>query len=476
MTQLNRYPKPGFQIHFRPLLTALASLLLAACGEQVEPPAGTTLAIENVTLIDAVNGVRPEQTVIMDGDRIVAVQPAGQPVSAAQSIDGSGRYLIPGLWDFHVHLSYDERLTAAMPDLFLSWGITSVRDTGGLMEDMLPIVSAMRAEGAVAPRVFFAGPLLDGSIVVYDGNGRPEIGVSVPSPDQARAMVRSLKEQGVNFIKVYELTSPEVFEALVETAEELGLPIDSHVPLSMRASEVGPRVDSIEHLRNIEMDCAANAEELHLARLDLLQNPDRLPGAELRSMLHGLQRLPAVANYDETQCDRTIAAMADTMMVPTLRLNSITMAPPYLKPDWQQALSRVPEAVRQEWDAQAQNRAAEGEGANPFAEWSLFLTNRMHQAGVPIGAGTDTPINLSIPGYSLHSELEMLVLAGLTPLEALAAATLRPAEYFSVQDEMGTIEVGKRADLVLLNADPLVDITNSKQIDVVVSKGRVVGR
>ncbi len=431
-------------------------------------------AITDVTVIDAVKGLRSSQTVIFQGDQITAVQPVGQEFSANQVINGSGKFLIPGLWDFHVHLSYDDRLTQAMPGLFLSWGITSVRDTGGLINKIVPIVEAMRAEDAVAPRVFFAGPLLDGNDVVYDGNGRPEIGISVPTPEQARATVRELANLGVNFIKVYEMTSPEVFAALVETARALDLPIDSHVPLSMRASEAGPFVDSIEHLRNIEMDCAGNSAELLSKRIELLQNPDGIPGAELRSLLHNLQRLPAVANYDQSVCDRTIAALADTMMVPTLRLNSITAAPPYLKEDWDEALARVPDAVQQEWSAQVATSRAAGGGATPFAEWSLFLTRRMHEAGVPIGAGTDTPINISIPGYSLHSELEMLVRAGLSPLEALGAATLKPAEYFSLDAILGSIEVGKRADMVLLDANPLDDIRNTKRISLVISKGRPV--
>jgi len=450
----------------------LVSLFLVSCGEPA--PTGTGTAITNVTVIDASNGVRPDQTVVFQGDRITAIQPASRPVDAARVIDGSDRYLIPGLWDFHVHLSYDQRLTAAMPDLFLSWGITSVRDTGGLMENMLPIVAAMRDEATLAPRVFFAGPLLDGSDVVYDGNGRPEIGVSVPTPERARTVVRELAEQGVNFIKVYEMTSPEVFYALVETARSLELPVDSHVPLSMRAGEAGPYVDSIEHLRNIEMDCAINAEELHGIRLELLENPDGIPGAELRSTLHSLQRMPAVENYDQEACDRVIEALADTMMVPTLRLNSLTAAPPYLKEDWSEAMAELPENVREDWAAQVASRLAAGNDPTPFAEWSLFLTNRMHQAGVPIGAGTDTPINLSIPGYSLHSELEMLVRAGLSPLDALEAATLKPAEYFGLEGILGTVDVGKRADLVLLEANPLEDISNTRRIARVIARGQVI--
>lgn len=448
----------------------VASLILGGCQ-----PAPTGTAITNVTVIDAVNGVRENQTVVFDGDEIAAVQSANEEMAAAEVIDGSGKYLIPGLWDFHVHLTYDDRFADSMSDLFLSWGITSVRDTGGLMHKMLPVVDAMRAENAVAPRVYFAGPLLDGNFVVYDGDGRPEIGVQNATPDDARNTIRNLKEQGVDFIKIYEMVAPEVFDAMVETANDLELPIDSHVPLSLRASTAGPSVDSIEHLRNIEMDCAGNSPELHETRLELLKNPDGLSGAELRSSLHNLQRLPAIENYDAERCDRTIEALGSTTMVPTLRLNSFNLAPPFARDDWQDALARIPDDVREDWTTTGERMAANPSTEfNRFAEWSLFLIDRMHRAGVPIGAGTDTPILLSVPGYSLHSELEMLVRAGLTPLEALHSATVRPAEFFSIQDEMGTIDVGKKADLVLLDANPLDDISNTKRISLVISKGQAI--
>lgn len=463
----------------------LAALFLVACSDQTatqpaEPASSVTAgpasgtAITNVTVIDAAGGLRANQTVVFDGDEIVAVQGADAELNVAETIAGDGQYLIPGLWDFHVHLTYDDRLTAAMPELFLSYGITSVRDTGGLMQEILPVVETMRAEGAVAPRVFFAGPLLDGEFVVYDGVGRPEIGVAVPTPEAARQQVTQMHEQGVNFIKVYEMVKPEVFAALTEIAGELDLPIDSHVPLSMRARDAGARVSSIEHLRNIEMDCAASAEELHAARLALLQNDDGIAGAQLRSAMHNEQRLPAIEDYDEAECDIVIAALRDTVMVPTLRLNSFMLMPPWQRDDWEAALARLPSNVEQDWLTQTERRRFAPAGDPRFANWSMFLTNRMHNAGVPFGAGTDVPINLSVPGYSLHSELDMLVRAGLTPLEALEAATLEPAKFFGLEDEMGSIAVGQVADMVLLEANPLEDINNTKRIARVISKGQLV--
>ncbi len=456
--------------HLTAVASVLVACLLAACQSASQP---VITAITNVTVIDAVNGVRTNQTVVYNGDEIVSVGPGQVPADVAETIDGTGKYLIPGLWDFHVHLSYDRRLTDDMPALFLAYGVTSVRDTGGLMHRMLPIVEKMRAPGAVAPRVWFAGPLLDGSFVVYDGVSRKEIGVPNATPDEARATIKRLKEQGVDFIKIYEMVTPAVFDAMVETAQALDLPIDSHVPLSMRAGTAGPPVDSIEHLRNIEMDCASNAAELLETRLELLRNPENLSGADLRSSLHELQRMPAIAAYDEARCDQVIDSLASTIQVPTLRLTALNLAPPFDKPHWNEALARIPEDVRRAWAASAARVVSDPvPSETAFGEWTRFLTGRMHQRGVPIGAGTDTPIYMAIPGYSLHTELEQLVAAGLSPLEALRAATVRPAEFFGIENDIGTIDPGKRADLVLLDADPLSDIANTRQISGVISKGR----
>lgn len=450
------------------------SLALVACG----PPAPTAdLAIRNVTVIDAVNGVREARTVLIDDGRITAVTDADVEVDATESVDGSGRYLIPGLWDFHVHLTYDERLTDAMRGLFLNHGITSIRDTGGPLDRVVPAVQALRVEGLTAPRVFFAGPLMDGEFVVYDGDGRPALGIGNPDVETARANVERLVAAGVDFIKIYEMVTPEVFAVLVEEAQARGLPMDGHVPLSMRARDVGPHVQSLEHLRNIEMDCAANPEALLAERRRRLANPEGMPGGDLRSSLHGLQRLPAVAAYDAGECAAVIASMVNTIQVPTLRLNSLALQPPFARSDWEQVLGKLPADVADEWRETGARSGRSGPGVdNTYAEFSLHLVKLMHDAGVPIGAGTDTPIGFAAPGYSLHSEMEMLVRAGLSPLEALRSATVRPAEFFGLSGEMGTVEQGRVADLVLLSGNPLDDITNTRTVQAVVTRGELLTR
>jgi imidazolonepropionase-like amidohydrolase len=459
------------------LAGALALALLAVASACGRPDGPASLAIENVTVIDVRSGVRPGRTVVVRGDRIVSVEAAGAPTGAHEVIDGSGRYLIPGLWDMHVHLTYDEALTPTMPALFLRWGITSVRDTGGLLHELLPVVEAMRAEGAAAPRVFFAGPLLDGERVVYDGVGRPEIGTANATVEAARTNVDALARAGADFIKIYELVSPEVFEALVSAAGEHGLPIAAHVPLSLRARTVAPRVRSMEHLRNVELDCAADPERLLEGRRAQLSAAGSEAGAELRARLHALQRLPAIASFDAEECGQVLATMTSTIQVPTLRLNAFALRPPFARDDWYEALVAAPAGIAESWSA-----AGEAWRADPpvqdttFAAWSLRLVGWMHERGIPVGAGTDTPINYSLPGYALHSELEMLVRAGLTPLEAIGAATLRAAQFFDLESEIGSVEAGMRADLVLLAADPLEDISNTRRIEAVVSRGRLLGR
>lgn len=434
--------------------------------------ATASTAITDVTLIDGLNGVRSQQTVIFNGDKITAIQDTGKNFSAEKVINGKGQYLIPGLWDFHVHLSYDAAFTESMPALFLSYGITSVRDTGGLMEKLLPIVKKMRDKQTVSPRVFFSGPLLDGTDVVYDGDSRPEIGMQNSSPEDARQTIANLKKQGIDFIKIYEMVSPEVFAAMVEAANDFELPIDAHIPLSMSAARAGAQVNSMEHLRNIELDCAANAEELLIQRRQMLENPRGIEGATLRATLHKQQRSRAVTNYDKKRCDQTLRALHKTIQVPTLRLNVLPLSPPFTRKDWPEMLSRLPDKIGRQW-----RQINSGDSHWPdttFALWSLFLTGEMHRRGIPIAAGTDTPIGLAAPGYSLHSELEMLVRAGLSPLEAIASATLRPAEYFSLLDEMGSIDVGKRADMVLLTENPLASISNTRKIASVISKGQLL--
>ena len=447
---------------------------LVACSET---PAPMDLAIENVTLVDAVNATREGKTVLVNDGMIVEIIDYGTDFLATETIDATGKYLIPGLWDFHVHFTYDSRFTDAMAGLFLYHGVTNVRDTGGLLEDILPVVEKLRAPEAVAPAIWFAGPLLDGGDVVYDGINLPGLGVANATPEEARANIASIHEAGASFLKIYEMVTPEVFEAIVDEAGQRGLPIDGHVPLSLRARQVASKVQSLEHLRNYELDCVADPDALRATRLAELANDAGEPGSALRARLHRLQRIPAILDEDDIECLASTEALKSTISVPTLRLNSMRLNVPLLRDDFDAALALTPASVQTDWgNAKTQLLSTEQSIDTTFDEWSMRRTGELHAVGAPIAAGTDTPIGWSIPGYSLHTELEQFVEVGMTPKEALYTATRQPAEFFGLQREMGEISVGFIADAVLLDANPLEDISNTRRLRGVIHRGDFLNR
>ena len=456
---------------------ALCTALIVGCAQDASEP--VDLSIRNVTVIDAVNPIRRNQTVLIDDGRIIDIVDSNTApeAPASQKIDATGRYLIPGLWDFHVHFTFDKRFTDAMAGLFLYHGITNVRDTGGLLEDLLPVVDTLRSAGGNAPNIWYSGPLLDGKDVVYDGANFPGLGIANPTPEAARANIAEIHAAGASFLKIYEMVTPEVFAAIVEEASARNLPIDGHVPLSMRARDVAPQVQSLEHLRNYEMDCVSDPELWLAARQAELANPANKPGNVLRSRLHTLQRLPAITAEDPVVCAETTEALKATITVPTLRMNSMDLYVPFARNDFDQAMDLIPASVSEEWRAARETLGASEDPVDTtFAEWSLRRTGELHAAGAPIAAGTDTPIGWSIPGYSLHTELEQYVEIGMTPLEALYSATVKPAEFFGLDTEMGQIKVGAIADAVLLNANPLEDITATRSVEAVINRGVLLTR
>ncbi|MEO0574790.1 MAG: amidohydrolase family protein [Pseudomonadota bacterium] len=457
-----------YRLAARSVIAVVTALIIGCSAPNPTLPA---LAITNVTVIDAAHGVRQSQTVVVDGERIIAV--SNRTVPAQRTIDGSGKFLIPGLWDMHVHLTYEPALVETMPAMFVAFGVTSVRETGGKLDALLPVVQRMRAPDAVAPRVFFSGPLMDGTPVIYNGVNVPEIGIANQTVATAKRNVALLHAAGADFIKIYELVSPDVFRAIAQAAAEHNMPVAAHVPLSMQASEVGQHVHSLEHLRNIELDCAADADALLTARREMLKNPDAMTGLALRGSLHRAQRSDAIEALDSERCDRVLAALADVIQVPTAQLNSLGRWPSWERADWTEAVKVLPAELQGAWAIPPFWYQPDPDGAFArFGTFSQAMIALMHAKGIAIGAGTDTPIARAIPGDSLHSELEVLVAAGLSPIEALRAATLTPARFFNLEDEMGQIAVGHQADLVLLNRNPLDNIRHTRDIDRVILRGR----
>ena len=466
---------------------ALAMIALAGCNGAGSLTGGgePALVIANVTVIDGLNGVRDAQTVVVRGDTIAKVGDAAsvRVPDGARTIDGTGKYLIPGLWDAHVHLTWPDIPIETSYPLFIANGITSVQDTGGLIDLIAPMRDTAYEDGAVAPRVFIAGPLVDGPKRVYAGQSpmTPELGISVATAAEAQAEIDALNAAGVDLIKLYEMLEPDVFVAAVDHAHDLGLPVTAHVPLSMDAvlvAEAG--LDGMQHMRNLEMSCAANASELLEARRAALAASTDDLGARLRSTIHAEQRIPAVRAQDDARCAQVIATLAenDVYQTPTLTIVTFDQSRVFETPAMQQSFDYLDPQLAEAWRAGTAAAAAAERSPDlaAFADWGLDMVGKLHAADIKIVAGTDAPIRFLTPGFSLHQELILLVEAGLTPLEALTAATVNPASFLDLDDRLGTIERGKWADLVLLDADPLADIANTQRIDTVIKAGTVYDR
>jgi len=449
----------------------------------MQATAEEVIVFQNVNAIDAVEGFRNGVTVVVRGNRITSIGTAssGQAAGNATTIDGTGKYLIPGLWDAHIHLSFERDITPAMFRLLLANGITSIRDTGGLLEVVLPLREEAQKDTKNTPRVLVAGPLLDGEPVVYDGSrpGRPKLGFGASSVAEAEALVDTFSAAGVDLIKAYEMLSPAAFKAVIRRSNRKGLQVTGHVPLSMdviSASNAGLR--SMEHLRNLEMSCSVHAEQLLQERRRMLdQGADKLGGV-LRSQIHRAQRSRAVKSQDSGKRDAVLKVLSAnaTWQIPTLTIVSGDRF--YAKPEWRETFKYLPESAHRRWEQNALRRpgAPHGSTRSAYAEWAFDMVGRMSEAGIGIMAGTDSPIIYLTPGFSLHEELKLMAECGLTPMQILEAATLRPAQYFNLETEIGAIRENMLADLVLLDANPLVDIGNTSKINAVVRDGKLHDR
>ncbi|MEP5613049.1 MAG: amidohydrolase family protein [Cyclobacteriaceae bacterium] len=461
-------------------ILTLSLVLIISCSPKQEVYEDA-FCITNVTTIDAQSGQQDGMTVIVKDNRIVKVAKAENfnLAPSNQIIDGTGKYLIPGLWDAHVHFAYIEELAPSMFDLFLAYGITSVRDTGGKLDFVKDWKNRAVAAPKDAPRVMIAGPLLDGSPNVYDGSdpSRPPLSLGADGVDDAIALVDMFDSVGVDLIKAYEMLTPEQFTAVTQRAREKGLKVTGHVPLSMDVSSASNAgLNSMEHMRNLEMSCASNWEELLEKRKQMLFDGKKEIGGILRSSIHAAQRSEAVDNYDEETANNVLAVLAEneTWQIPTIALSTGSLNRHFAREDFTESFKYLPTAIAESWmeGASILSEMTIPESRLKHPKWMMKMIKKVNDAEIDIMAGTDCPIFYLTPGLSLHEELATLVKAGLTPMDALEAATLNPARYFNMENELGLINEGYLADLVLLDANPLEDINNTKKISMVVKDGK----
>jgi len=426
--------------------------------------------ITHVTVIDTENGKKIQnRTVIVSGDRILEVRDSKsvRPRADAKIVEGHGKYLIPGLWDMHVHAVYAERLDGMFP-LFVANGITGIRDMGTSMP--LPDIVHIRQETAngsrLGPRIVAAGPILDGRTKP----ARPNF-LAITTPEEGRETVRRLKTGGVDFIKVYSWLSRDSFLAIIEEAKKQNIPFSGHVPFSvsaLEASDAGQK--SLEHIFGIYLSCSSREEEL---RSEMLKSGANLSGSERIR----LELDEAAASYDERKAADVFAHLVKngTWMVPTFTavLPDSEIFDVRVRTD--PRLKYIPEAVQKRWTEAA---AAGAAIKSKSFERKVQIVGAMHRAGLPFLAGTDAgwvqPYVYA--GFSLHDELASFVRAGLTPMESLQTATINPARFLGLEKDLGTIEKGKVANLVLLDADPVSDIHNTTKISAVFLAGKEFDR
>lgn len=429
-------------------------LALIALGWSDTVDAQCGLAFTNVSVIDGSDSVeRRDQTVIIRDNRIVSVAPSrsSSVPACTRVVEARGKFLIPGLWDMHVHtavLGGRELL-----GLYVANGVTGVRDMAGDWSTITAWRDEIARGRLVGPRIIASGPYLEGGDV-------PIAHILARTPDEGRGGVDSLARLGVDFVKVHTRLTRETYFAIARRARERGMTFSGHVPQvvgSAAASDSGQR--SIEHLLAIPVPCTP-AESIALRPRFPVQ------AALGRCSSQDLAPLYARFVWNQTWVTPTFAGAYEVAVWPTRSVPGDTLA------------HFLPEALRR-YVAQifpmpdSIPAGADSVGRAIFAK-RLTQVATMHRAGVRILTGTDAPLRNSPPGFGLHEELTLLARGGLSPFEVLRAATLEPARYFGMLDSAGTIAPGKLADLILLDANPLRDIANTRRIAAVVANGRLI--
>lgn len=437
-----------------------------------QPP---TLVLSHVNVVDVERGaIKSDVTVTIAKGRIATVA-AGEsrPPAGAQIIDAKGKYLIPGLWDMHVHW-YEERL---LP-LFIANGVLGVRQMFGA-----PLHLSWRDRinrgVLLGPRQVVGSPIVDGPNPVWPGS------LVVATAEEGRAVVGRIKREGYDFVKVYNRLPRAAYLAIVDEAKRSGLTVEGHVPAAVgvfEATTAGQK--TIDHLSGVLIGTSAPDGDSGGAgsRVQLLARPGSDLDETTRAVLR-TERDRMLRTFDVTRASALIKAFLKhgTWHCPTLvvlRANARLDDPTFRNDP---RLKYLPRTIRDGWTAESSPgrgwmTAADYEVDRRMLRLQMKLVVAMQQAGVNLLAGTDVLNPLVFPGFSLHDELALLVGAGLTPAEAIRTATINPARYLRKQATQGTVQAGRVADLVLLDGNPLEDIMMTTKIVAVIFGGRLFDR
>ncbi|HZX06837.1 amidohydrolase family protein [Kribbella sp.] len=431
-------------------------------------------ALTGVTVIDVSTGRREtSQTVFISGDRIVGVGRFPAPPGAVE-VKLPGKYVIPGLADMHVHSLGDERVS---PPLYLANGLTTVREMSGTNPELYGWRDRIEAGTLLGPRMVVASNIIDGDPTLWDPNLIKVI--VVDGANDARAAVRRVKGEGADFVKVYSRLSRESWLAVIDEARRVGLTVHGHGPDKVTSKEVSDRGQrSIEHIHSLGL--AVSSREAEVRRMVLaikVANGDY--NAWFRQM-HPIEWI-AANTYSPARAADVFATLRRnrTRVTPTLTMHNVldqidytSLDPALAKYLSEDSIATYDYVIQTMYTAH--RTPEEISHQRQMWAWRQRFVRELFAHDVPIMAGTDTGTPYSVPGFALHDELEHLVGAGATPRQALYAATVEPARFLGRTADLGSVQAGKIADLVVLDADPLADIRNSRRINTVVTRGRVI--
>jgi len=451
------------KLNFIILLTSLA--ILFSCQQEFKGD----LIIKNVNIINVETGdINKAMDVIIRGDSIAdIVEHQNGSYSTAQLIDGTGKFLIPGLWDMHTHTWWGYK------DFFpvlLANGVTGIREMFGNMEEVKKIRQGLKEGTIIGPEIVSPGPIVDGKPAAHAGSDEAD------TPEKGRAIVQQQVADGADFIKVYSRLERDVYFAIADECEKLGIPFSGHIPSKVsleEALEAGH--ETIEHFYGILEFCSSEKDYLMSLRNGEISNDSLIgPGTYYN-------RLNLIID--------AFAPSRQPVLTELMSENKAWVCPTLVvHKGWQRNIdpgysgdhrvAYMPEYTMNGWDL-VKDSVSNPEilmDLDSEKKWYNLippLIKQLHDTGTNFLAGSDYPNPYTFAGFSLHEELELFVKeAGLTPLEALRTATLNPAIFLKTLEKAGTIDIGKYADLVLLSANPLENISNTKKIEGVVLKGK----
>lgn len=413
--------------------------VLASLAQRLSPAARGPVAITGATLIDG-NGGPPvaDAVVVIDGNRIAAAGARTKVKIPARAtrIDATGKYILPGLWDMHAHYEQVE-----WGPVYLAAGVTSVRDCGNEFEFITTVRDAIRDGRGLGPRLLLAG--------LIDGEGKTSLGAQLTNdPAQAVLFVRKYKDAGFDQIKVYDSVKLDVLKAIATEAHRLGLTVTGHVPSGIApfdAVEAG--LDQISHLLpDVYLTAFPKGTKAKLGTFP-----------EFKVDSEDVKNAIRFFKDHHTVIDPTLATFDMSWRAAEKPLSETEPGGAKLPPELAASLANtgIPGFVTARIRAGLYGAAA-------------YVAALQH-GGVPIVVGTDQ----TVPGYSVYREMELYVGGGMSPMEAIQAATIAPARAMKLDRDSGTVEAGKRADLILVDANPLESISNIRKVRTVFANGRM---